>query len=77
MVIEEAFRSLRKSWFNCKLLSKAHERDWEPEDKSNIREENNKELRKIFDEQTEDIINGIPRIINPCCANDLYKGTKW
>lgn len=71
--IEKAFRELRERWFYNHLCSYAHEREWEDEERSKRREENNKSTKKMFDLQTEDIIAGSTELcIAPTCSNDLY-----
>lgn len=66
-----AFRELRLAWFNAHLKSKPHEREWETEESEKRREEDNAELKEIFDEQTEAIILGEKLPISPRCSNDL------
>jgi hypothetical protein len=69
--IENAFRELRLAWFNSKLKSYPHERDWESESKEELRNKWNDELWQQYNQQTEDIINGLDRPISPRCGYDI------
>lgn len=70
--LAEAFRELRVVWFNAKLRSYAHEREWEDEEVEARRKQNNADLRKEFDEQTERIIAGSePVPIAPRCHANM------
>lgn len=67
----DAFRELRLAWFNKNLRSYSHERDWEDEEKSEQREKDNEEKLKIYNEQTEKIINGAGYNVAPTCGMEL------
>lgn len=68
-----AFRKLRSAWFVSKLRSDAHCREWEDESRERSREIQNTANQKLFDEQTEAIISGQPRVVVPWCMADLDK----
>lgn len=67
----EAFRLLRECWFNSKLRSQPHEREWEDEIQQTIREQYNSKLKMKYDLDTEAILRGEDRPICPGCAADL------
>jgi hypothetical protein len=69
---ENAFRTLRESWFSSELRLKSHEREWEDETEEELRERNNAAMKAKFDEDTEAILRGEARPINPRCGADLY-----
>lgn len=71
MKLDEAFRYLRNAWFYKHLRSYAHERHWEEQDELDLREKQNKELKKRFDEETEGIIRGEDFCIDPTCTFDM------
>lgn len=71
MKIEDAFRKLRRTWFNYHLMSRCGERDWEDETQSELRERNNQYLLEKYNNQTERIINGEDLNIAPICAFDM------
>lgn len=73
MKLEDSFRELRKAWFNAKLRSFAHEREWESEEEEERRELDNARRKKVYDAQTEAIINGQSASVVPHCWNDLVK----
>ena len=54
----DAFRELRKAWFNANLRQDSPEREWETEEDEIAREAINQKLKTKFDEQTEAIIAG-------------------
>lgn len=67
----KAFRELREAWFNVKLASNAHEREWETEEAQAARESSNKPKKRVYDEDTEAILQGEGGVIAPRCWNDL------
>lgn len=69
---EKAFRQLREDWFNIQLRLRPHERIWETEADEEIREQNNAKMKAKFDEDTEAILRGEDRPMNPRCAAALY-----
>jgi hypothetical protein len=69
---EKAFRQLRADWFVQHLEEHPHEREWEDETHTDLRERRNVELRAKFDQQTDGILSGEEYPIAPRCANDLY-----
>jgi hypothetical protein len=71
MKLEEAFRQLRTYWFKAHLLSVPHEREWEDEDRMQLRDQQNQTTRKKFDQHTEEIITGHYRPLAPRCGYDL------
>jgi hypothetical protein len=72
-LLEESFRKLRLAWFNHHLKRTAHERIWEDEEASMLRDKQNLELFEKYSSDTEDIIKGIRRPISPRCGYDLYE----
>lgn len=73
----DAFRTLRESWFNRVLRSYSHEREWEDDERGNYREERNKELKELYDKQTERIIYQgweTNSIVCPSCERDMRMG---
>lgn len=70
-IAETAFRTLRKTWFDTKLRSYPHEREWEDDTRASLREENNENMRKLYDKQTEQILAGENKPIAPRCHNDM------
>lgn len=70
----DAFRTLRESWFNRVLRSYSHEREWEDDERGNYREERNKELKELYDKQTEQIICGGHAAVCPSCEHDMRMG---
>jgi len=75
MNLENAFRTLRRAWFDAHLRSDAHEREWETEEQERRRNLRNAELLAVFDADTERIIaSGAAnvRIVCPTCANDIW-----
>ena len=68
---EKAFRQLREHWFNSELRSRPHEREWEDETQEELRERNNAAIKAKFDADTEAILRGEDRPINPRCGADL------
>lgn len=73
MKVEDAFRELRRRWFNRVLASHPHERECEEEADRMERESLNRTLKGTYDAQTEAIIRGDDHEISPQCANDLVK----
>lgn len=72
--LTEKFIKLREFIFNRNLRSYAHEREWESEECAELREEQNKALKAIFDYQTAQIIRGVEYYeLTPTCGHDLYK----
>ena len=71
MTAEEAFRKMRDAWFDSRLASAAHEREWESEDREKQREDDNRQMRVIYDRQTDEILAGVDRCLTPRCWNDL------
>lgn len=67
----KAFRDLREAWFNAKLASNAHEREWETEEAQAAREASNKAKKLEYDKDTESILQGGGGVIAPRCWNDL------
>ncbi len=73
-VLTEAFKELRRAWFNAYLRRRPHERGGESESDEELRQENNRNLKGQFDEQTEQIIAGGTSVpVSPRCVNDLGK----
>ena len=72
-IAETAFRKLRIKWFDYNLFSYGPEREWEDEDRSEMRVLQNKECRIKFDQQTEEILGGINRCIAPTCEHDMWR----
>lgn len=70
---EKAFRELRECWFNSHLRSHPHERDWEDEERDEIRKKQNESLKARYDADTEAIIRGESRPISPRCGADLFR----
>jgi len=71
MTVQDAFRELRTAWFNTVLKRKAHEREWEPADRETQRELDNFNLKAIFDDQTEGIIEGDDFTVAPRCSAEM------
>jgi len=71
--INTAFKEIRSKWFEKHIMSKAQERVWESEEEEIGRETHNKELRKLYDKDTELIIDGQDRPITPTCSFDISK----
>lgn len=71
--LADMFRKLRESWFNSKLLFTPHEREWEDETKTELRERDNAKMKSEFDEDTEALIRGEDRPISPRCWADFSK----
>ncbi len=72
-VVTTVFRKLRESWFNAKLRSYGHERDWDDQDeeRQELRNQQNRSSKAKYDEQTEAIIHGEKRCLAPTCDNDM------
>ena len=70
--LEKSFRVLREAWFSDRLRSYSHEREWESEERAELRRSQNIELKKMYDAQTDGIIAGEQFEIAPRCAADLY-----
>lgn len=70
---DEAFRELRERWFNQVIRSHAHERIWEEDAETQVREDHNRLMKAKFDKDTEAILSGEERAIAPRCLNDLGK----
>jgi len=68
---EKAFIALRQAWFNSKLRSRAHEREWETEEQELRRTMDNDAMKGEFDRQTLAILRGEDYPISPRCWNDL------
>lgn len=75
MTNADAFRKLRAAWFHRVLEAHPHEREWEDDSAEASRRRNNRELRTLFDAQTEQIIIGsVPTPpIAPTCAADMQR----
>jgi len=71
MTPADAFRSLRKAWFDHHLRANAPEREWEDDDTERDRHHRNAELQTRYDEDTERILQGEERPIAPRCTADL------
>ena len=68
---EKAFRQLREHWFNSQVRVSPHEREWEDETQEELRERHNAVIKSKYDEDTEAILRGEDRPINPQCGADL------
>jgi hypothetical protein len=68
---EKAFVELREKWFNSHIKTCSHEREWEDEEASIRRKLYNEEMKRVFDKDTEAILNGEDRPVAPYCANDF------
>lgn len=73
MRLENRFRELRDAWFNQHLKSYSHERMWEEEAAARLREKQNAQLKEKYDEQTEQIIEGVGDVVNvaPSCGANM------
>ena len=67
----DAFRQLRTAWFNKVLKSYTSEREWENNEDQLERLNRNLDLKTLYDQQTEQIIDGKQRCVAPKCANDV------
>ena len=68
---EAAFRALRAAWFSTCLRSRPHEREWETNEREQLRQDWNVKMCAKFSEQTERILAGEYFDIAPSCAADL------
>jgi hypothetical protein len=73
---EKAFRELRETWFCVRLKSYSGEREWEDEERALIRENQNDESKKRYDNDTEAILRGEEAPVSPSCCADLYRGQR-
>jgi hypothetical protein len=73
MNIEDAFRQLRKAWFDAHIYLYAHERESESRSRTAEREAMNRRSRRLYDAQTEAIIRGEPAPVAPRCLNEIHK----
>jgi len=69
------FRALRNAWFSEVLHSYSPEREWEDEEREQLRKKQNAELRRKFDDDTERLIAGEDRPVHPRCAHDMTRPT--
>lgn len=75
--LERAFRQLREAWYNEHIKSYAHEREYEDEESTELRELQNEESKAMFDAQTEFIIENEyydeldARLVYPSCGYDM------
>lgn len=69
----DLFRELREAWFNEVLRSNPHPREWESEEAEEYRNENNRKLKKQYDEQTELLIcqYGCKHLVSPRSSHEL------
>lgn len=71
MKAKKAFRRLRDAWFWEVLYEPSHVRESEFEKVEILRRERNKELKRLYDLQTEAILEGKEYNIAPRIASEL------
>jgi hypothetical protein len=72
--LTELIKELREVWYN--LRSWPHDRIDESKEDVEYRMKNNERLKKKFDEDTDALINGDKRTIDPKCDWDIDRGRK-
>jgi hypothetical protein len=74
---EELFHKMRSRYFTDHVARKGQPMVWMEEDEWEAMQKDNAEMQKVFDEQTEAILNGNTVYeLFPQCANDLTKHNK-
>ena len=71
MNLEHHFKELRREWFRKSLYIFGPERESEHSDVEVLRAQRNGEMWRIYNEQTEEIIDGADHPVAPKCYDDL------
>ena len=72
-IAAEAFRKLRREWFQREVAFQSAEREWETAELEAKREEANREIQAIYDAQTEGILQGEDYPIAPTYWEEMER----